>query len=295
MTPTNTDNLDGSGSNNKETLSDLFSFLSVTPLCSICSLCASSADDGGTSINDLPKQATFSSTQRAVRNHFKQHHSFDYDLPKKSPNLSAKLKAATEDATKEWRKHIIQPRPSSFKRHICCDKQAGGCGKTYGLNHSNYKRHIKDSNGKCHLSMKAIVDCVQLKCGRWMVVPEGEELFPQQQQQQLPTSLNLEACMPTAATKPLHEYATILRPFIKPHDSVDAWKKIQIPLMSSSNFEQETRESLQKISNAQQQPSLVLRTLFQCVDYYIEHIGTILSILTGNVKNVVQNFVANDE
>lgn len=293
MPPTNTDNLDGSSSNNKEILSDLFSLLYVTPLSSICSLCASSADDGGTPTK-LPKHATFSSTQKAVRNHFKQHHSFDYHLPNKSPNLSAKLKAATEDATKEWRKHIIQPRPSSFKRHICCDKQAGGCGKTYGLNHSNYKRHIKDSNGKCHPSMKAIVDCVQLKCGRWMVVPEGEELFPQQQQQ-LPTSLNLEACMPTAATKPLHVYATILRPFIKPHDSVDAWKKIQIPLMSSSNFEQETRESLQKISNAQQQPSLVLRTLFQCVDYYIEHIGTILSILTGNVKNVVQNFVANDD
>ena len=283
--PINTDNLGGSG-NNKEILSDPFGLLSVTPLGCICLSCA---DEGGTSVDST--KATFSSTPRAVRSHFQQHHSDEYDLPNRLPNLSANLAAATQEATKEWRKYTTIPMLQ--EQHICCNKGVGGCGKQF-TRPDNYKRHVKDSNGKCHLSMKAIVDRVQLKCGRWMVVPEGEELFPQQQQQ-LPTSLNLEECMPTAATKPLNEYATILRSFIKPHDSVEAWKKIQIPLMSSSNFEQETMDSLQKISNAQQQPSLVLRTLFQCVDYYIEHIGTILSILPGNVKNVVQNFMVNDD
>lgn len=288
MPPPNsgTDNLGGSGSN-KEILSDPFGLLSVTPLGCICLLCA---DEGGTAVGST--KATFSSTPRAVRSHFQQHHYDDFDLPNRLPNLSANLTAATQEATKEWRKHVTSPL--KVRQKICCDKDAGGCGKQYGDNHSNYNRHVKDSNGRCLKTMKASVDCVQLKCGRWMVVPEGEELFSQQQRK-LPTSLNLEECMPTTASKPLHEYATILRPLIKDSDSVDAWKKVQLPLMSSPNFVPETMESLKKTSNSQQQPSHVLRTLLQCVDFYIERIGTILSILPGNVKNVVQNFIANDD
>ena len=268
----------------KEPLSDPMQHLIITPLHCICTICQGDKYKS--------QHATFTISQKAVREHYKKEHDDKFVLGK-FKNISTTLEAAKMRATNGgWRDQICKdgPQPQRVEMHTVCT----ACNATFGRDSNHFKRHTLKSS-TCNKSTKDRRECVQLICGGWFPIPTTANITttpPNQQLQHFPSSLDRNSRMPKATCTTLSQYEIALEPFVAERTNVGSWAQVLLTAVSmhGETFGDYIKTTLEMIFAAQKSPDPVLAILNKCADMYADRFPSIVTLIPGNILGTVQNF-----
>ena len=267
MTPPT--HLPWSVTNRKELLDNPLRYLLANPKMFQCTICKEALN---------PKI-------KIIRKHFSECHRDRLDLPISYPKdtQSHLDNAIIEAAWEPYTNHQSESNKEIMDKWYCADCDYIFRKKCY------WTKHATSPNNKCRESAGSTEKCYELNTGGFWRVPNHPQVDSTAQISFGDPNFN----MPLVAHLNFDELKSRVMPLLQDTEDVGTWHKVMPTFLARSDRIEWATDALKRISSQASNPHRPLKMWFDIAENYFDKFPTILSVIPGNVKALVQSFEKN--